>query len=123
MTSSKPSRASAGRPAATRAREKTGDAAAPYTLQFLPSALKEWTALDGSLKAVFKKLLAARLVQPHVPGSALRGDLHGCYKIKLRQQGYRLVYEVRDDALVVVVITVGKREDAAVYEMATKLRG
>jgi len=43
-----------------------------------------------------------------------------CYKIKLRQVGYRLAYQVRDNDLVVSVITVGKREKNQVYKAAIK---
>ncbi len=39
-------------------------------------------------------------------------------KIKLRTSGYRLVYEVIDDDLVVMVIVIGKREGSRVYEIA-----
>jgi mRNA interferase RelE/StbE len=63
-------------------------------------------------------LLRKRLEQPHVPGSALHGVLQGCYKIKLRQQGYRLVYTVVDDALIVLVLAVDKREDSVAYRAA-----
>ena len=47
------------------------------------------------------------------------------YKIKLRSAGYRLVYEVRDRELIVVVVAVGKRERNAVYggSQATGPRG
>ena len=44
-----------------------------------------------------------------------------CYKIKLRSTGFRLVYRVQDDALVLLTITVGKRDKSAVYDLA-KLR-
>ena len=91
-----------------------------YRLQFDRDALNEWHALDGSVKAILKKQLAKRLVSPHVVADALSGSLHGCYKIKLRKQGYRLVYRVEDDRLVVIVIAVGRRDKSAVYEMATK---
>ena len=40
-------------------------------------------------------------------------------KFKLRKQGYRLVYDVKDDVLIVMVMTVDKREDSAVYQAAT----
>jgi len=40
------------------------------------------------------------------------------YKIKLRSVGYRLVYEVIDDRLVVLVIAIGKREGSAAYVAA-----
>lgn len=43
----------------------------------------------------------------------------GHYKIKLRKQGYRLVYGVQDDVLIVMVTAVDKREDIAVYQSAT----
>lgn len=87
-----------------------------YGLRFMPEALEEWHRLNGSVKAPLKKLLAKRLDNPHVPGGELHGPLAGCYKIKLRQQGVRLVYSVEDDHLIVTVIAVDKREDGAVYE-------
>jgi mRNA interferase RelE/StbE len=89
-----------------------------YRLKFLPIALKEWNRLDGSVKDVLRKALKKRLEQPRLPGAELHGDLKGCYKIKLRQQGYRLVYSVEDDVLVVLVLAVDKREDMTAYRSA-----
>ena len=89
-----------------------------YRLKFVPSAWAEWQALDGSVKETLRKLLKKRLNNPHMPGAALHGELAGFYKIKLRKQGYRLVYGVEDDALVVMVMAVDKREDSAVYRAA-----
>lgn len=89
-----------------------------YRLLFHPEALKEWNALDGSIKKPLKKLLAKRLDSPHLPGGALHGDLIGCYKIKLNRQGVRLVYRVEDDALIVMVMAVDRREDSVVYRSA-----
>ena len=65
-----------------------------------------------------RKLLRKRLDNPHVPGGALHGDLAGYYKIKLNKQGFRLVYGVEEDALVVMVMAVDKREDSVVYRSA-----
>jgi mRNA interferase RelE/StbE len=67
---------------------------------------------------VLRKLLKKRLEQPHVPGSELHGDLVNCYKIKLLKHGYRLVYQVEEDVLVVLVLAVAKREGMAVYRAA-----
>ena len=89
-----------------------------YRLQFVPSAWAEWQALDGSVKEPLRKLLKKRLENPHVPGGELHGALAGYYKIKLRKQGYRLVYGVEDDILMVMVMAVDKREDSSVYESA-----
>lgn len=48
----------------------------------------------------------------------MHGDLANCYKIKLLKQGYRLVYTVIDEEVVVLVLSVDKREDALVYVAA-----
>ena len=45
---------------------------------------------------------------------------HHLYKIKLRQAGYRLVYEVNDQVITVTVVAIGKREGGAVYNNAFK---
>jgi len=90
-----------------------------YELKFLEDALEEWNNLDGSIKKPFRKLLQKRLKEPCPPGSKLKGrdDL---YKIKLRKQGYRLVYRVIDQELIVEVIVVGRRDGNAVYGLMEK---
>jgi mRNA interferase RelE/StbE len=94
-----------------------------YQLMFDEAALKEWQALDGSVKTPLKKALTKRLESPHVPADALRGVLAGYYRIKLRKLGYRLVYRVEDKTIIVIVLAVGKRENDAVYvDAATRLR-
>jgi len=94
-----------------------------YELEFDVDALKEWHKLDGSIQAQFKKQIAKRLQVPHVPSAKLHGDLQNTYKIKLRDLGYRLVYEVIDLRLVIVVIAAGRRDHNEVYVMASKRRG
>ena len=89
-----------------------------YRLKFVPDAFDEWNKLDGSIKELFRKAIKKRLVQPHQPGSRLHGDLHFCYKIKLKKQGYRLVYTVEDEQLIVLVLAIDKREDLAAYHSA-----
>ena len=85
---------------------------------FVPEALAEYRALDGAVSTNLKKLLAKRLDKPHGPGGELHGDLANCYKIKLLKQGVRLVYQVEDDRLIVLVLPVDKREDNAAYKSA-----
>ena len=41
-------------------------------------------------------------------------------KIKLKSVGYRLVYQVEDEVLIVLVIAVGKREQSKVYKAAAR---
>ena len=89
-----------------------------FNLEFHTLALKEWQKLDNSVKEQFKKQLQKRLINPRVASAKLHGDLDNFYKIKLRTVGYRLVYEVIDHRLVVLVIAVGKRDQDAVYRKA-----
>jgi len=90
-----------------------------FKLSFHPDALAEWRKLDATVSEQFKKKLAERLQHPRVPAAKLSGHPDR-YKIKLRSVGYRLVYEVRDSVLLVIVVAVGKRERNAVYRMAAK---
>ena len=91
-----------------------------YSLEFHELALKEWKKLDGSIKVQFQNALSKRLETPHVSSARLRGDLQNTYKIKLRDVGYRLVYEVIDQQLVVMVIAIGKRDRNEAYQSAVK---
>ena len=88
-----------------------------YELAFLEVSLKEWEKLDRNIKTQFKKKLEERLETPRVPSAKLHGH-DDRYKIKLRSIGYRLVYQVNDEVLTVLVVAVGKRERNAVYKAA-----
>ena len=88
-----------------------------FELAFLEETLAEWQRLDGAIRSQLKKKLAERLQAPRVLASKLSGHPDR-YKIKLRSVGYRLVYEVRDQEVLVLVIAVGKRDRKAVYRAA-----
>ncbi len=85
-----------------------------YRLLFIKKSEKEWKKLNAPIREQFKKKLKERLENPHVRYDKLSG-FQNVYKIKLRSSGFRLVYEVVDDKVIVVVLSVGKREDGAVY--------
>ncbi len=90
-----------------------------YKLTFLRDAEKEWKKLDKTVQTQFAKKLRERLGHPRVPSARLH-DMPDCYKIKLRKSGYRLVYRVFDDRIVVQVVAIGKRERNEAYEAATR---
>ncbi len=90
-----------------------------YKLKFFPTALREWKKLDNSIQAQFKKKLKERLQNPHVANSQLSG-FENYYKIKLRAIGYRLVYEIVDKEICILVIAIGKREKGSVYKTVQK---
>lgn len=88
-----------------------------YEIEFYEDAFEEWRRLDACIRDQFKKKLAKLVEDPHRPANRLRG-LEGCYKIKLRAAGVRLVYKVEDGELVILVVAVGKRDKNAVYDAA-----
>ncbi|MBE9588026.1 MULTISPECIES: type II toxin-antitoxin system RelE/ParE family toxin [unclassified Moraxella] len=78
--------------------------------------------LSTTLQNIFQNVELVRigvnlLQNPHIIANRLSGG-QNLYKIKLRSAGYRLVYQVEDDKVVVFVIAVGKREKNAVYDTA-----
>lgn len=92
-----------------------------YRLVFDDRAEKEFRKLGSTVREQFKKKLSERLSCPHVLADRLHG-FENCYKIKLRSAGFRLVYQVEDNVLLVVVIAVGKRDSGKddAYTVATK---
>lgn len=88
-----------------------------YELEFDPRALKEWQKLDQTIREQFKKKLAEVIKNPEIPVNKLSG-YPNCYKIKLRKAGYRLVYQVKKDIVLVFVLAVGKRERSEAYHTA-----
>jgi mRNA interferase RelE/StbE len=80
----------------------------------------EWEKLPSAIRDQFKKKLAKVIEQPHIPKNMLRGDLTGFYKNKLIKTGVLLFYQVKDDQVVILLITVGKRADSIVYDEAKK---
>ncbi len=90
-----------------------------YRLKFNKQALKEWKKLDNDVRNQFKNKLREHLDSPRVEASKVSGA-SDCFKIKLRAVGYRLVYQIIEKDVVVLVLAVGKREKNAVYNAALK---
>lgn len=88
-----------------------------YSVEFLEDAKKEWDRLDNPIRQQFSKKLLERRENPLIQKDKLCGMKDG-YKIKLRSTGYRLVYRVYEQKIVIEVIAVGKRDKEEVYRIA-----
>lgn len=91
--------------------------ATEYVLEFNEKAKKEFDNLAAPLRLQLARKLKSRLGRPRVEADKLSG-MPDCYKIKLNSAGYRLVYQVIDARLLVLVVAVGKREKCRVYDTA-----
>lgn len=90
-----------------------------YSLEFDARTLKEWQKLGDTVRQQLKKKLAAVLLNPRVEANRLH-NLPDCYKIKLHSSGYRLVYQVIEQEIVVYVVAVDKREREQAYRKAAE---
>lgn len=80
-----------------------------YELEFAKAALKKFDKLNPQIAEQFIRKLEAILENPKIPKNKLRGSTD-LYKIKLKSAGYRLVYQVIDDRIVVLVLDVDRRD-------------
>lgn len=90
-----------------------------YSIRVHDDFVAELNALPTTIKTQLRKKLDKIVENPHIPKNRLAGDLYGCYKIKLRKSGIRLVYAVNDDEIYILLLNVGKREKSLVYTTAT----
>ena len=82
-----------------------------WRIEFDPAAAKELAKLDKPVARRITAFLAERvapLADPRTIGEALRGDELGRYW-KYRVGDYRIVAEVFDGRLVIVVVRIGHR--------------
>lgn len=91
-----------------------------FEIEFDARALKEWKKLDGAIREQFRKKLKKLQESPRNEANKLHGELKDCYKIKLRTSGFRLIYQVIDQEIIIFVIAIGKREKAEAYSDAEK---
>ena len=89
-----------------------------YSIKVHTDFVSELNRLDPTIKQQLRKKLDKVIENPHIPKNRLSGELHNCYKIKLRKAGIRLVYQVNDDEIYILLLTVGKRADNEVYNTA-----
>lgn len=91
-----------------------------YKVMLVKESLKEWDKLNSKVKKLFEKKLSKVVKSPFIVNNKLSNKLSNCYKIKLNREGYRLVYEVREQKIIMIVWAVGKRERSKVYDDAEK---
>lgn len=89
----------------------------PWDIEFRPKAAKAFERLDPVVRKQLARKLAERRNNPRVQAAGLR-ELPDCYKIKLRAQGVRCVYQVQDRRLVILILAIGKRERDEAYRLA-----
>jgi mRNA interferase RelE/StbE len=81
---------------------------ARYRLLFKKSVARDLRALPKKDVAQVLKRIVALASDPRGPGCE---KLSGLERYRVRQGNYRILYEIQDDMLVVVVVKVGHRRE------------
>ena len=87
---------------------------ANYKLYIKPSAVNEIESLPKKDRIRVIQKIQGLTTDPRPPGCE---KLTGDDKYRVRQGRYRIVYSIKDDELVVIVVKVGHRKD--IYKKAT----
>jgi mRNA interferase RelE/StbE len=78
-----------------------------YALSFRPAALRQLRKVDPPVARRIKAATSALCADPRPHGAKALTGQHGWLRIRVGD--YRIVYEVRDSELVVLVIQIGHR--------------
>jgi mRNA interferase RelE/StbE len=81
----------------------------PYTVQLAPAAKRQLRKLDRSIQERVVRRLEKLEKDSRPPGVEKMEGEEGTYRIRMGE--YRIVYEIRDKVLVVLVLKVGHRRE------------
>lgn len=96
-----------------------------YEIKYHPLVEDDLNQLSNAVRIeVFKKLKKIQVSPELGPllGNKNNMNLTGLRKIYVAKKQVRIIYEIRDNILVVKVIAIGKREGLEVYKEADKRR-
>lgn len=83
-----------------------------YQIEIAPLALELLSKIkDRREQQTISKRIEQLKIEPHKQGKALTGSLKGYRGIRVLGQRYRIVYQVKEERIVVVIVGVGIRKE------------
>ena len=96
-----------------------------WQILFTPTAFKLLSDIsDRHIREKIGAVIDRLTEDPEKQGKALLGELAGFRSIRAVGQRYRIIYQIRGNDIVVVIVAVGIRSDGAkddIYNLAKKL--
>ena len=83
-----------------------------YKLEFRPSAEREFDKLSADIQARLRPKIDALASNPRPSGCKKLAGMQDLYRIRVGD--YRIIYEIRDKVLLVLIVKIGHR--GSVYE-------
>lgn len=99
-----------------------------WTVEYIKEAQKDLRRLDPYVRKLVLKAIDKTAERPLPPsegigkplGNHASSRLSGFYKIKLKNPGYRVVYDLVREGSVMKIIIISVRDDEAVYKEAER---
>ncbi len=99
-----------------------------WTVEYIKEAQRDLRKLDPYVRKLVLKAIEKTAERPLPPpdgigkplGNHASSSLSGFYKIKLRNLGYRVVYDLVRKGSVMKIIIISVRDDEAVYKEAER---
>lgn len=99
-----------------------------WTVEYIKEAQKDLRRLDPYVRKLVLKAIDKTAERPLPPpegigkplGNHASSRLSGFYKIKLKNLGYRVVYDLVREGSVMKIIIISVRDDEAVYKEAER---
>ena len=82
---------------------------AAYRVVLTPAAERHFAKLSHQAREMIAAVLAALAGNPRPPGCVKLAGAEDLWRIRVRQ--YRVIYQILDDELIVVVVKIGDRKD------------
>lgn len=96
-----------------------------FRIFLTPTAMKLLSEIsDRRIREKIVVVVDRLIEEPDKQGKALLGELSGFRSIRAVGQRYRVIYKVRHEEILVVVVATGIRKDGAkadIYNLAKKL--
>ena len=84
-----------------------------YTVEYKKSARKNLEKFDPAVRTRIREWIEANLVgceDPRAKGRALEGNLSNFWRYRVGD--YRIIAQIRDAEVVILIVKIDKREDA-----------
>lgn len=96
-----------------------------WRISITPTAMRMLTGIsDRRIRVKIVAVIDRLVEEPEKQGKAMLGELAGFRSIRAVGQRYRIIYTLKGDEIVVMVVAVGIRRDKArddIYNLAKKL--
>ena len=96
-----------------------------WRISITPTAMRMLTGItDRRIREKIASVIDRLAEEPEKQGKAMLGELAGFRSIRAVGQRYRIIYTVKGEEIVVIVVAVGIRRDGArddIYNLTKKL--